>query len=108
LGRVHLVVRAEGRDTRGDGAAGTLRRWLHLGECLEVTTSGEQNSRRVGYDRGGRPIGWLSTGIVQGSVLKILIYCKGDWAPDSRRILSYITVCGYDTTYLQENSQRLG
>ena len=34
--------------------------------------------------------------------------CKGDWAQDSRRILSYITVCGYDTTYLQENPQRLG
>jgi len=27
---------------------------------------------------------------------------------DSRRILSYITVCDYDTTYLQENPQRLG
>jgi len=34
--------------------------------------------------------------------------CKGDWAQDSRRILSYITVCGYDTTHLQENPQRLG
>jgi len=33
--------------------------------------------------------------------------CKGDWAPDSRRILSYIIVCDYDTTYLQENPQRL-
>ena len=29
-------------------------------------------------------------------------------AQDSRRILRYITVCGYDTTYLQENPQRLG
>jgi len=29
-------------------------------------------------------------------------------AQDSRRILSYITVCGYDTTHLQENPQRLG
>jgi len=34
--------------------------------------------------------------------------CKGDWAPDSRRILSYITVCGYNTTHFQENPQRLG
>ena len=34
--------------------------------------------------------------------------CKGNWAQDSRRILSYITVCGYDTTHLQENPQRLG
>jgi len=34
--------------------------------------------------------------------------CKGDWAQDSRRILSYIIVCDYDTTYLQENPQRLG
>jgi len=34
--------------------------------------------------------------------------CKGDWAQDSRRILSYITVCNYDTTHLQENPQRLG
>ena len=29
-------------------------------------------------------------------------------AQDSRRILSYITVCDYDTTHLQENPQRLG
>ena len=29
-------------------------------------------------------------------------------APDSRRILSNITVCNYDTTHLQENPQRLG
>jgi len=26
--------------------------------------------------------------------------CKGDWVQDSRRILSYITICDYDTTYL--------
>jgi len=24
-------------------------------------------------------MGWLSTGIVQGSAFKILICCKGDW-----------------------------
>jgi len=29
-------------------------------------------------------------------------------APDSRRILSNITVCNYDITHLQENPQRLG
>ena len=29
-------------------------------------------------------------------------------AQDSRRILSNITDCGYDTTHLQENPQRLG
>jgi len=29
-------------------------------------------------------------------------------AQDSRRILSYITVCDYDTIHLQENPQRLG
>ena len=29
-------------------------------------------------------------------------------APDSRRILSNITVCSYDITHLQENPQRLG
>jgi len=34
--------------------------------------------------------------------------CKGDLAQDSRRILSYITVCNYNTTHLQENPQRLG
>jgi len=28
-------------------------------------------------------------------------------AQDSRRILSDITVCNYDTTYLQKNPQRL-
>jgi len=30
----------------------------------------EQNFRRVGYGRGGRHIGWLSTRIVQGSALR--------------------------------------
>ena len=39
---------------------------------------------------------------------KILICCKNDWAQDSRRILSNITACGYDTTHLQKNPQRLG
>jgi len=29
-------------------------------------------------------------------------------AQDSRRILSNITDCGYDTTHLQKNPQRLG
>jgi len=53
--------------------------------------SGEQNSQRAGYDRRGQPIGWLFTGIVQGSVLRILICYKGDWG-----------------TRLQENPQRLG
>ena len=33
----------------------------------------------------------------------IRLHCKGDWAQDSRRILSNITACGYDTTHLQEN-----
>jgi len=54
-------------------------------------TSGEQSFQRAGYDRGGQPIGWLSTGIVQGSVSRILICCKGDWS-----------------TRLQKNPQRLG
>ena len=27
--------------------------------CPEATTSGEQSSWRAGYNRGGRPIGWL-------------------------------------------------
>jgi len=35
-------------------------------------------------------------------------HCKGDWAQDSRRILSNIIDCGYDTTHFQENPQRLG
>jgi len=56
--------------------------------CPETTTSGEWNFWRTGYDREGQPIGWLSTGIVQGSVSRILIYCKGNWG-----------------TRLQENSQ---
>ena len=81
-------------------AAGTLRHRLCLGECLEATTSEEQNFWRVRYNREGQPIWWLSTGIVQGSVLRILIYYKGDWTQNSRRILSYIIVCGYDTTHL--------
>jgi len=36
------------------------------------------------------------------------LYVRATGAQDSRRILSYITVCGYDTTHLQENPQRLG
>jgi len=36
------------------------------------------------------------------------ITVRATGAPDSRRILSNITVCNYDTTHLQENSQRLG
>jgi len=40
------------------------------------------------------------------SLLKMNVRATG--AQDSRRILSYITVCGYDTTHLQENPQRLG
>jgi len=39
--------------------------------------------------------------------ISMLEPCKGDWAPDSRRILSYITVYGYNITHLQENPQRL-
>ena len=62
-----------------DDVADTLRHRLRLGGCPEATTSGERSFQRAGYDRGGRPIGWLSTGIVQGSVSRILICCKGDW-----------------------------
>jgi len=32
---------------------------------------------------------------------------RASGAQDSRRILSDITVCDYDTTHLQENPQRL-
>ena len=47
--------------------------------CLEATTSREQSFQRAGYDRRGQPIRWLSTRIVQGSVSRILICCKGNW-----------------------------
>ena len=50
------------------------------GMTPRAMTSGEQNSQRAGYNRGGRPIGWLFTGIVQGSILRILICCKGNWS----------------------------
>jgi len=36
-----------------------------------------------------------------------VLFVRATRAQDSRRILSYITVCGYDTTHLQENPQRL-
>jgi len=49
---------------------GVLLHQLCLEGCLEATTSGERNFRRAGYNRGGRPIGWLSTRIVYGSVFK--------------------------------------
>ena len=89
--RVVLMLYFVSLLAREDDVAGTLRHRLCLGGCLEATTSRERSFRRAGYDRGGRPIGWLSTGIVQGSVLRILICCKGDWG-----------------TRLQENLQRLG
>ena len=43
-----------------------------------------------------------------GILIRVRIECKGNWAQDSRRILSNITDCGYGTTHLQENPQRLG
>jgi len=53
----------------------------------------------------------IATDILLASNCLILVSdcssCKDDWAQDSRRILSYITVCDYDTTHLQENPQRL-
>ena len=53
-----------------DGVIGTLRHWLCLGGCPRAMTSGEQIFWRAGYGRRGRPIGWLSTRIVQGSIFK--------------------------------------
>jgi len=53
-------------------------------------------------------MGWLSTGIVQGSAFKILICCKGNWGTRLQENPQYITVYNYDTTHLQENPQRLG
>jgi len=44
--------------------------------------------------------------IIQVSQSMVCVRVTG--AQDSRRILSYITVCGYNTTHLQENPQRLG
>jgi len=43
---------------------------------------------------------------LRGGVWVIIVRATG--AQDSRRILSDITVCDYDTTHLQENPQRLG
>jgi len=37
-----------------------------------------------------------------------VVNVRATGAPDSRRILSDITVYNYDTTHLQENPQRLG
>ena len=34
--------------------------------------------------------------------------CKGDWAQDSKRILSDITDCSQGTTHFQKNPQKLG
>ena len=45
--------------------------------------------------------GWWGEGRSGGIV-------RATGAQDSRKILSYITVCGYNTTHLQENPQRLG
>ena len=36
------------------------------------------------------------------------VFVRATGTQDSRRILSDITVCDYDITHLQENSQRLG
>ena len=44
-----------------------------------------------------------------GLFVIIVVYTvRATGAPDSRRILSDITVYNYDTTHLQENPQRLG
>jgi len=43
---------------------------------------------REGCLLGGYPLEWS-----KALFLKILICCKGDWAQDSRRILSDITDC---------------
>ena len=37
-----------------------------------------------------------------------VVHIRATGTPDSRRILSDITVYNYDTTHLQENPQRLG
>jgi len=49
-------------------------------------------------------ISWLESG---GEKMETLESVRATGAQDSRRILSYITVCSYDTTHLQENPQRL-
>jgi len=41
-------------------------------------------------------------------VINLELPVRATGAPDSRRILSNITVYNYDTTHLQENPQRLG
>ena len=41
-------------------------------------------------------------------LLRLLGCIRATGTPDSRRILSDITVYNYDTTHLQENPQRLG
>ena len=52
--------------------------------------------------------------ILRGEFLVLMIKSsnrggvRATGAQDSRRILSNITDCGYDTTHLQENPQRLG
>ena len=45
-------------------------------------------------------------GVLKWTVMVTLVRATG--TPDSRRILSNITVYNYDTTHLQENPQRLG
>ena len=46
--------------------------------------------------------------IILSNMVELELSVRATGAQDSRRILSYITVCSYDTTHLQENPQRLG
>ena len=46
--------------------------------------------------------------IILSNMVELELSVRATGTQDSRRILSYITVCSYDTTHLQENPQRLG
>jgi len=49
----------------------------------------------------------ISATFVKDFVVSMVVV-RATGTPDSRRILSDITVYNYDTTHLQENPQRLG
>jgi len=53
-------------------------------------------------------MGWLFTGIAQGSALRSYSAVRATGHKTLRKSLVNITVSVYDTTHLQENPQRIG
>jgi len=75
------------------------RQWNH---AIELVPGLEPKSSKV------YPLSPVEQKELDSFYHKRSLTVRATGAQDSRRILSYITICNYDTTHLQENPQRLG